>query len=244
MFGCRVSCIQVKKLRPFVCESLRFSWNQSLPTSLCATIDSNGHWIPASCSSSRQCSLCANNATEEGAPEWVGFRPQFFPASLYFFGDYEDTMGALDLMLWTVCFWYWFAAAEIGHGGMSMCMGFLRELRLPVLHRAKLTGMIDKAAYEARALRKCGITVLLCAFHVYAAMLQPSGTGITGLRRGSTPGRTAQNTLTSVTLASNDAPSPIVSIRSFFRRDALNRVFWLTPPPFSTVAVVLSVLRS
>ena len=32
--------------------------------------------------------------------------------------------------------------------------------------RPKLTGIIDKAAYEARALRDAGIRVLLCTFHV------------------------------------------------------------------------------
>ena len=32
--------------------------------------------------------------------------------------------------------------------------------------RAKMAGIIDKAAYEARALRKAGIRVVLCAFHV------------------------------------------------------------------------------
>ena len=35
-----------------------------------------------------------------------------------------------------------------------------------------MVGMIDKAAYEARALRKCGLRVFLCSFHVYAAMLE------------------------------------------------------------------------
>ena len=37
---------------------------------------------------------------------------------------------------------------------------------------ARLSGMIDKASYEARALRNCGIAVLLCSFHVYAAILE------------------------------------------------------------------------
>jgi hypothetical protein len=36
----------------------------------------------------------------------------------------------------------------------------------------RLSGMIDKASYEARALRNSGITVLLCSFHVYAAILE------------------------------------------------------------------------
>ena len=35
-----------------------------------------------------------------------------------------------------------------------------------------MVGMIDKAAYEARALRKCGLRVFLCSFHVYAAVLE------------------------------------------------------------------------
>ena len=37
---------------------------------------------------------------------------------------------------------------------------------------SRLTGMIDKAAYEARALRNCGITVLLCSSHAYVAILE------------------------------------------------------------------------
>lgn len=51
--------------------------------------------------------------------------------------------------------------------------------------RAKMAGVIDKAAYEARALRKVGISVVLCDFHVCETHSAHTTIGLHSINRDS-----------------------------------------------------------